>query len=144
MEPPEEPFRACTLIWEPWDSCGVISVLSLLYPALSVCGPNVPIFRSTDLTAPGKVDNVIIEFCLSEMSPVLSPAILWGSVDPQDSRFFSIPAPFDIEPIGIHLSIVCVCMRVFLSLYQLQEKFALLFSSVLTGFSPLKAKESIK
>ena len=102
--------------------------------AASVRGPCLPSFCSVDLIDPGKADNASMEV-LSGKSPVSSPSFLWGSLDPVDSRFCSIPAALSVEPIEIHFSSVCVCVcvrereREPLSLYELQEKkLALLFS----------------
>ena len=76
----------------------------------SVGGPYLPSFCSVDLIDPGKADNVSTEV-LSGKSPVSFPSFLWGSLDPVDSRFCSIPATLSVEPIEIHFSSVCVCVR---------------------------------
>lgn len=74
LEPPEGPFQSCTLVCEPRDICCAIWSLPPLSPAISVCGPNVPIFCSICLIAPGKVDNAIVEVLSSLSLGLLGPS----------------------------------------------------------------------
>ena len=122
------------LVSSPGTSAGPF-YSSSLRQAASVCVPHLPRFCSVDLTDPGKADTASMKV-LSGRSPGSSPSFLWGSLDPVDSRFCSIPAALSAESVEIHFSSVCVCVcvcvcvraRATIPLSATRKKIALLFS----------------